>query len=264
MKFRIWFFFTLFTVVLCDVSISKPNKGQTFTVSGGSVTIDLTWIESNATPKLTAITSYSFTLCTGPNSEIYGFDSSLKKISASDISGYSYSFQVPSTLGADGVYYVQIYATSSDGYTIHYSNRFTLSGMTGSTEPSGDDTSPPSAQTSLSDGATTLPASELSKSFALAYSEQTGLTRYAPMQTQPGTTVTATTWSRRYPASAVTYYTSLSSSLAQLSTITPGWSYTLSSAVNWASAAPFPSENGGWYNPSSKLTKPSVTALSTA
>ncbi|CDR45927.1 CYFA0S20e01948g1_1 [Cyberlindnera fabianii] len=254
---------------LADVSISKPKKGSSYSASGGSASVEVTWIESNATPKLSDISSYTFKVCTGPNNDIECSDPALKKVDAKDVDGYSITLSIPSTVGADGSYYIQVYAQAEDlGYTIHYTERFTLEDMTGGTlKPSGEDeTSPPDAQTSVNGGddTTTIAASDLSKSFSVYYTSQTGKTRYAPMQTQPGSTITASTWTRRFPTSAVTYYTSLSTSLAQVSTITPGWDYTISSAVNWASHAPHPSENGGWYNPSSRVSSAtlSLTQLS--
>ncbi|CEP20710.1 KRE9 [Cyberlindnera jadinii] len=258
---------SLFTCVVGDVSISNPTKGQTFAVSGSSVSVTVTWIESNADPLLTDMNKYTFLVCTGPNSDINCFKSTSTTVKASELSSYSKTMSIPASLGADGQYYIQIYATTDNGYTIHYTYRFTLTGMTGSTEPSGDDTNPPTAQTSLAaDGATAVTGTALSASFSLPYSEQTGPTRYAPMQTQPGTTVTATTWSRRFPTSSVTYFSTLTGGtmLQQVSTVTPGWSYTISSAANWASPAPYPSDNGGWYNPSSRIRSASRTSLSSS
>ncbi|KAH3685385.1 hypothetical protein WICPIJ_003623 [Wickerhamomyces pijperi] len=247
------------TLSLADVAMYKPTRGSTYTVSGSSVTVPVVWIESNSDPKLTTMESYSFTICTGPNNNINGIKT-LVKVSASDITGYSYDLEIPASIGADGLYYVQVYAvTDEGGYTIHYSYRFTLSGMTGTIQPSGSlDADPPSSQIRLDTGATsTMNASQSSASFALPYSLQTGITRYAPMQTQPGSKVSLTTWTRKFPTSSVSYYSTIINSLAQKTTLTPGWDYTISSAINQASPAPFPSENGGWYNPKSKLQTPS-------
>lgn len=251
--------------VYSDVSISKPLSGQTYKVSSGKATVPISWIESNATPKLSKITAYTFTLCSGPNSDIHAVKTLASSVSADDITDYSYDLDIDASLGQDGQYYIQIYAEVSDGFTIHYSQRFTLDGMTGSYEPSvGSVSDPPSGQTSIAQDGQTAVASIDSKSFSVSYTLQTGLTRYAPMQLQPGTSVTKnkSSWSRKYATSAVSYFTSIRPSPSQLSTITPGWSYTMSSAVNYASAAAFPSANGGWYNPSSKLTKPTISTPS--
>lgn len=264
-------FCLLARLTLSDVSISLPLPGQSYKASGGSISIPLTWIESNTDPLLPKITSYTFTLCAGPSSAIHAFNKGTK-VAASQLDGYSYDYSVDSSEGADGNYYVQIYAVSDKGITIHYSNIFALSGMSGAADPSlGKFTEAPSAQTSTFDGTNTGIISIDSHSFTVAYSLQTGKTRYAPMQTQPGSKVTraASDWSRRYPTSAVTYYSALLPSLAQLSTLTPGWDYTLSSAINWASPAPRPTDNGGWYAASDRLTRkasvkfPSVLATAT-
>lgn len=254
----------LITTVVGDVSISKPTKGSSYTVSGSNVQVAITWTESNANPKLSDIESYSFTLCTGPNTDIDGLEDTLKKVSASDVDDNTYTLSIPASAGADGSYYIQVYATTSDGYTINYSQRFTLKGMTGSKDPSGgDEASPPDGRTSINAGdeTSTLAASDLSKSFSLFYTSQTGKTRYGPMQTQPGSSISASSWTRKYQTSSVSYFSTLKHSAQVLSTITPGWSYTMSSAVNYASPAPNPSV-AGWYNPSSKITPASMSALS--
>ena len=251
--------------VYSDVSISKPLTGQTYQVSSGKVTVPISWIESNAVPKLSNIKSYTFTLCSGPNSDIFSVHKLADGISSSDITDFSYEVDIDSSYGKDGQYYVQVYAEIDKGYTIHYTNRFTLKGMTGSYTPSvGGISDPPSGQTSIAGTGQTGIVSIDSRSFSVSYTMQTGLTRYAPMQLQPGSTVTKdkSQWSRRYPTSAVTYYTSLRPSPSQVSTITPGWSYTMSSLVNYASPALSPSANGGWYNPSSKLVKPTISTPS--
>ncbi|ODQ56730.1 hypothetical protein WICANDRAFT_36961 [Wickerhamomyces anomalus NRRL Y-366-8] len=255
--------FLLVASVVGDVSISKPTKGSSYTVSGGNAQVEISWEESNATPKLSDIEEYSFTICTGPNTDINGLQT-IKKITASDVKGNSYTLSIPSNVGADGSYYVQVYATTKNGYTIHYSQRFTLQGMTGSKKPSGgDEVAPPAGQTSVNAGdqTSTLAPSDLSKSHQLFYTSQTGLTRYAPMQTQPGSTITASTWSRRYQTSSVSYFSTLKHSAQVLSTKTQDWSYTMSSAVNYASPAPDPSV-AGWYNPSSKITPASLSSFS--
>ena len=86
------------------------------------------------------------------------------------------------------------------------------------------------------------------------YTMQTGVSRFAPMQMQPQSAVTAQTWTRKFPTSSVSLYSTLRKSPDKLTTITPGWSYTLPSDYNYATPAPFPSDNGGWYNPKDRQT----------
>lgn len=267
----------LLTPTEADVAISKPLAGSSYDASSGSVDITLQWIESNATPLLTTIESYTFTVCTGPNSNIYAFGK-VGEVTQHELDGsYKYTVTIENTIGADGYYYIQIYAVNPLGTTIHYSNRFELTGMSGTYEPSvGVQTAPPDPQTSLKGSEPTVLSID-SASFSVTYTLQTGTIRYAPMQTQPATKATMgkSDWVRRYPSSAVTYFSTIRHSLEQLSTITPGWDYQWTSVANWATPAGFPSANGGWYNPSDRLklriptlrdtkAEPMVTATVTA
>ena len=74
------------------------------------------------------------------------------------------------------------------------------------------------------------------------------------MQLQPATRVTAKTWKRKYATSEVTYYYTLRNSVDQHTTVTPGWSYTITADSNYATPAPMPADNGGWYNPRKRLS----------
>ncbi|CCH46949.1 Cell wall synthesis protein [Wickerhamomyces ciferrii] len=245
----------LINSVFSDVSPSKPLKGASFTVSGGTVSIPVSWIESNAEPKLDDIESYTFTLCSGPNSNIHAVATLEQAVKPADIDDTSIDLTVEASAGASGNYYIQIYAKSAKGFTINYTNRFSLKGMTGSYQPNGNDASPPSGQTSLAgDDNGPTNTGDISKSFTIPYTMQTGKTRYAPMQTQPGTTVTRakSDWTRKFQTSAFTYFTSAKHSQSVYSTITPGWSYTISSVINGASVAPMPTT---WYHPSQRLSK---------
>ncbi|GMM33102.1 hypothetical protein DASC09_004270 [Saccharomycopsis crataegensis] len=253
-------FLLLINTSKADVSISTPASSKTFTVSGSTVSVDITWIDDGTSPSVSDVVSYTFVLCTGPSSEI----TAVQTIAESQtITSNSYTASIPASAGADGVYYIQIYAVYSNGHTIHYTRRFTLSGMTGTTEPSGAITdSVPSAQADITTSTSTAVTAtmDVSASFSVIYTLQTGIYRFAPMQMQPGSTVTASTWSRKFPTSAVTYYTSPSSAAYQESTLTPGWSYTKVSIINHASA--LGSATGG-YAASKKVKTPYISATAT-
>ncbi|SCW03154.1 LAFE_0G04148g1_1 [Lachancea fermentati] len=259
----LWIIVLLASSVFGDVSIVAPSAGGTYEPSGSTVSIDVKWADDNSTPKLSDIDSYTFLLCYGSNANIKCLDSTTDTVEASTVSAdsddkYTHAFSFSSSLAGNGQYFIQINAISKKlGYTLHYTPRFTLKSMSGtSTQTYSTNTQPP-AQTDITSGGNTNVATttvDTSVSFTVPYTLQTGLTRYAPMQMQPGTTVTATTWTRRFPTSAVTYYSTFRNSLNQVSTVTPGWSYILSSAVNYASPAPFPVSNGGWYDPKSRQT----------
>ncbi|CDO91818.1 unnamed protein product [Kluyveromyces dobzhanskii CBS 2104] len=244
-----------FSIVHADVSIVKPTSGSSYKANsdGESVDIEIVWEESADLPSLSSFDYYTFTLLYGNNSDMVIIDA-VEEVTSSNIttsdSQYTYTVSFSSTKMGDGQFFVQVYAFSSElGYTIHYSPRFDI--------------------TSVSDGVTTytytaddVPGAEYSlvnsgidsRSFTVPYTMQTGIRRYAPMQTQPGTAITVTTWSRRFATSDVTYYTSFRNSLDQMTTYTPGRSYGRTSDYNYATPAPFPSDNGGWYDASDRQT----------
>ncbi|RPA93154.1 cell wall synthesis [Choiromyces venosus 120613-1] len=72
----------------------------------------------------------------------------------------------------------------------------------------------------------------MSASMAIPYTLQTGPTRYAPMQTQPGQSITATETRRQYPTSAYTIFTTKGPIPNIQATITQGWDYTVTSKIN--------------------------------
>ncbi|ODV86056.1 hypothetical protein CANARDRAFT_197473 [[Candida] arabinofermentans NRRL YB-2248] len=235
--------------VYADVSIELPDSSTTYTVSDSEVVVEIELSDDGDSPSLSDAESLTFTLCTGPNTDIFAV-SDLAVITPAELTDDKYNATVKASVGASGKYYIQIYAVYSSGYTIHYSDRFSLKGMTGTHATSGTG-DPPDAELSASVTA------DMSASFSVTYTKQTGRTRYAPMQTQPGTKVTHSTWSRRFPSSSVSYYSTAKPSPNVYSTITPGWSYTMSSLANYATPAPFPSEVG-WYAASARLQSASI------
>lgn len=248
--------------ILADVEITQPNSGQTFSVSSGTAQVKIAWDDDSSDDddqfSLSKAKSYTISLCTGPSTSVDCFFAPLK---ASKLTSNSYTASLDADVADDGYYFFQIYTEfAEEASTIHYTNRFQLKGMTGSTKTltvantvTGD---PPADQTEGGAAATIN-----SKSFSITYTLQTGRTRYAPMQLQPGTKVTASSWSRKYPTSAVTFYSTMSPSPKCLSTITPGWSYTINSLMNYAAARPTPSVA---YDASLRVTKASLSTAAKA
>lgn len=254
------FLLSLLHVVLGDVAISSPKKGSTYTISGGSLTIPVKWIDDTNYPSLDKVTYYSILLCYGPAGNIdcpytVGEKLSPDAITKTSEDVYSYDAIIPQASVGDGQFYIQVFLyVDGKGDTIHYSPRFTLKGMSGAATYTYTATTQPPAQTQINTGdAVTVATSVDSASFSVTYTKQTGRTRFAPMQMQPNTTVTAKTWKTKFATSAVTYYSKIRNSMQQDSTITPGRSYIITSGVNYASAAPMPSVVG-WYKPSKRLT----------
>lgn len=248
--------FCLAKLAFGDVEITSPGEGQSYKATTSGLQITIEWKDDGNSPTLDTAVDFVFALCYGLNSEIncnpissYVKSDELQKTS----DGYSYEVTIPVAQYANGQYYFKVAMDlPNQGYTNHYSPRFSLSNMQGTTPNTVTDSGVPSPQTSTANQNTATSID--TRSFTVPYTMQTGIWRYAPMQMQPPTKVTKSTWSTRFPKSSVTYYTSLRASLDHLSTITPGWSYTYTSDFNYASHAPMPSDNGGWYDPKSKLT----------
>ncbi|CCH46934.1 Cell wall synthesis protein [Wickerhamomyces ciferrii] len=244
----------LLSTVLGDIAIAKPLKGQTFRARDGVVRIEVDWQDSRVEPDFSQFDELTFTICTGTNNDIQGIRS-LKKIAYDEIEDDNYILEVPASIGTDGPYFIQIYAaTKRRGFTINYSQRFNLEGMTGTEEAHGNDPVPPDGQISLEANGHTFTTERdlISLSFDIHYTSQNGLTKYAPMQVQPGSTITKTKWSRRYDTSAVSYFSKIKNEVSVESTITPGWNYTMSSDINYASPAANPTQVP-WYNPKDRL-----------
>ncbi|KAI5952434.1 KRE9 [Candida jiufengensis] len=240
------------------VDITSPEQGDQFSGTSGSASVQVQWKDDGSSDdalSLDNVEFYTLTLCTGLSGTIQPTKLVLKE---QQFPSKTATLSVPQTDYANGYYFVQIYTSFKNGATtIQYTPRFRLTGMSGTAGTyivtvTGDS---PQGQTSGYDPATNT---DFSSSFTVPYTLQTGKTRFAPMQMQPGSTVTATTWTRRFPTSAVTYYTTKQKSPVVMSTITPGWSYTASSEVNWASVAPYPTN---WYAASErKVSHASITA----
>ncbi|CAI4044317.1 hypothetical protein SUVZ_10G0330 [Saccharomyces uvarum] len=252
----------LVSYVLGDVNTVSPLAGAKFSPSSGTVSIPVKWMDNGAYPPLSKISYYTFSLCTGANNNINCIATIATQIKPSELSQdqdgvYSYTTSFASTLTGNGQYYIQVFAwVNNQGSTTHYTPRFQLTSMGGTTAYTYSDSAAPTPQTSIQTTTTnTAQASSIdSRSFTVPYTKQTGTSRFAPMQMQPMTKVTATTWTRKYATSAVTYFSTFGSLPEQATTITPGWSYSISSGVNYATPAAMPSENGGWYQPSKRLS----------
>lgn len=250
-----FFFYAL--RVLADIELTKPKNGETLLV-GSDTELEVAWKDtsddSDEELSLSKAKQLTILMCTGYFSD---FDCFAKKYQGDYVTKKSTTISISQNDVPNGYYFLQVTVVFDDGsYTIHYSDRFRLTGM--SSSPSAtitDDVSYtgdiPIPQTSAKS------TGDVSRSFSITYTKQTGRTRYAPMQMQPETTITVSKMSRRYATSAVTYFSTYQKKPVVYSTITPGWSYECPSHANWATAAPYPTL---YYNPSEKVTKAYITS----
>ncbi|KAL8957771.1 MAG: hypothetical protein Q9193_005043 [Seirophora villosa] len=179
-----------------DIQFTSPAAGATLQ-AGKPITAK--WKDSGDGTALTDLKTYTLFLCAGGND-------------AASIS-----------VGTAG------------GQVINYSNRFTLSGMTGSfpanvqngiKKVSGTNGPPSTAQDAPAAGAG---AGGAEGDYAISYTAQTGLIKYAPMQTPPGTKITANKMSPRYPTSSVQIATTFLPTPKQTTTMTASQTITHSS-----------------------------------
>lgn len=231
--------------VFADVSITTPSSGQSFSGSGGSASITVKWVDSTSDDtsdsSLSNVELYAIVLCTGENNNIQSVMSLSTSVPKASL---SYDATIEQAAVPNGVYFFQVYAKFTSGHTIHYTNRFTLSGMSGSASTYTFGASlfsvtgtNPAAQLAFNAGTTTAIDS---RSFTVPYTEQTGKTRYAPMQTQPGPSISYSKYLTRHPTSAYTPYSTFRPSPNVYSTVTPGWSYPVTSKFNTAAVAGYP------------------------
>lgn len=143
-------------------------------------------------------------------------------------------------------------STSLDGGTITtYSPRFSLTGMTGIFAPAIERaarqvTGTHSLETQnnivrrAADPQAAVPAATpaLQASYALAYGEQDGATKYAPMQGHAGTKITAASASLRYPTSSYSVYKTFAPIPKQVTTQTMSGTFSTQSYENTVSFVP--------------------------
>ncbi|KAK6459547.1 cell wall synthesis protein KRE9 precursor [Scheffersomyces xylosifermentans] len=233
-----------------DVEVTSPKQGDKFSGSSGEVSFKVSWNDDSDSGSdqfsLKNVQSYTILLCSGTSESQYGCDQTNTILYRKPVTGNSFNAQVDASKYGSGYYFVQVYCVFKDGSTsFHYSDRFQLTNMEGPSTVLTFTGAVPAPGTSNVNGGST---SYDSKSFTVPYTLQTGSYRFAPMQTQPGSKVTATTWSMRYPTSASSVYSTKGPKPVVYSTITPGWDYTPTSLPNWATVAPYPT----YYYPASE------------
>lgn len=257
------FSFILFPLTLSDISIISPTNNKEYSPDNGKVQINIKWKDStdnsNDQYSLNNAKSTKILLCAGSSTQTECFETltTFDNDDIKDTTSYTTSFD--DDVCDNGYYFFQFYTTfAEDATTIHYSGKFKLTKMKGDSDsltvPYTVNGAPPNDVTEGGGGDDDTSID--TKSFGVYYTSQTGTKRYAPMQLQPGTKVTATKWSTLFPTSAVTYYSEMRKTLEQYSTTTPAWSYKVTSVHNWASPAVNPSVA---YDPKERVLSAKLT-----
>ncbi|TGO29987.1 hypothetical protein BPAE_0009g00850 [Botrytis paeoniae] len=208
----------------------------------------VTWADNGDAPAIADITTYQLHVCAGSST---GAD--LKVIyavttSATLGSTVSTSVTVPAVSGSSvtNAYFMRMIATTASGTVTVYSNRFSISGMTGSfgatytiTGTAGPATVNNVADTAVASSSGTADDGV----YGTPYQSQTGLTRYAPMGLMPGTTITATNTEPQYPTSSVALATTYLSSATIDTTLTQAQTASFTSHPNTVAAASMPTDD---------------------
>lgn len=131
-----------------------------------------------------------------------------------------------------------ISVATGGGQVINYSNRFSISGMTGTAAATYKDAVPggtdgPDGEDNAANNADSGAAtSAAGTGDGVPYPLQTGLTKYAPMQPIPPTKITKKQYSPLYPTSAVTIATTWLPTPSIVTTVTASQTFSVSSMEN--------------------------------
>lgn len=231
---------------LADIEITKPDADTTW--SGGS-TVSIEWKDSGEDPSLDDFSTFGINLCMGSNDNklcTYVLSADAKFSASTTQTKVPLPASIVGIGNGDKVFFLQYRAVKSDGgYTLNYSKRFSIEGMTGTfseaavTEQKKGDTDSPDREDKSGNSAEATGAAAGAK---VTYTRQTGKTKYAPMQSQPGTKITAKSAKRQYPTSDSKIFTTKGPKPNADTTITQKWDYSWTTKTNTAKPQPKPTD----------------------
>jgi hypothetical protein len=149
----------------------------------------------------------------------------------------------------ENAYFLKFISAATGGTVVNFSDRFTLSSMTGTfstTVTAGlktvSGTTGPATQNNIQaaqvGGAATTATSAGAASYNLAYTLQTGTIRYAPMPPMAKSSITAKNASPQYPTSAYTVYQTIAGTPNAVTTNTMPITFSASSREATVRKAP--------------------------
>ncbi|KAF2824431.1 hypothetical protein CC86DRAFT_354476 [Ophiobolus disseminans] len=235
------------------IKFTSPTSGA---VLQAGKSIEVKWEDDGESPKLTDLLTFELFLCAGGNAD--GTNQVLLPITTQGSFGVTSTAAglVGVTVGEDtpqNAYFLRMVAVGkTGGQLISFSPRFSYSGMTGAFPPlvktgaAGiTGTSGPKnvdntvkAGDKPADGA--VPAAG---DYNMAYTMQTGPTRYAPMQPIPPKTITAKGLKPLYPTSSVSIATTRLPIPDIKTTLTQSQTASVKSRENTVAPAPHPSDD---------------------
>lgn len=139
--------------------------------------------------------------------------------------------------------FLKMVSSGPGASVINFSDRFTLTDMTGSFSDKVKEkvlsiSDPSGLRIRAYHEREQLEKRQNVGAYTIPFGEQTGATRYAPMGKKPGTKITAKTASRQYPTSAYTIATTYLHEATIQTTLSATATYTASSIENTVCAMP--------------------------
>ncbi|GAQ47225.1 beta-1,6-glucan boisynthesis protein [Aspergillus niger] len=262
----VYFALSFLPTAFADIEFIEPTAGAV--IRAGDV-VTAHWRDSGALPRLASLVQYDLYLCAGgdtagsnvralsmfsplvrtlliPRSSIQE-DVALLVKDALFTRGNSVSFNIDPEVGGNdaNAYFLRIAASGPETSVVNYSDRFTLTNMTGSFSPTvlnglhsamhPTDSFPSSLE---DDNHEELRKRQVAGPFTIPYQLQTGPTRYAPMAKKPGSTIPPGTPTPQYPTSAYSVATTYLPQATVQMTLSASETYSVVSIENTASPAP--------------------------
>ncbi|TGO36380.1 hypothetical protein BHYA_0126g00060 [Botrytis hyacinthi] len=226
-------------------TFSAPAAGA---VETAATPFTVTWADNGDAPAIADITTYQLDLCAGSST---GADLAvIYPVTASAALGstVSTSVTVPAARGSSvtNAYFMRMIATTASGTVTVYSNRFSISGMTGTFAApyTITGTAGPATVNNVADTAVASSSGTADEGvYGIPYQSQTGLTKYAPMGLMPGTAITATNTEPQYPTSSVALATTYLSPATIDTTLTQAQTASFASHPNTVAAASMPTDD---------------------
>ncbi|CAK44833.1 hypothetical protein AnigIFM63309_002309 [Aspergillus niger] len=235
---------SLLSAALADIEFIDPAAG-TVIRAGDEFTAH--WRDSGTLPRLASLVQYDLYLCAGGDTVGSHEDIALLAKNALFAKGNSVTFKIDSEVGGNdaNAYFLRIAASGPDASVVNYSDRFTLTNMTGSFSPTvingipsamyPTDSFPPAH---MDESHEELRKRQVAGPFTIPYQLQTGPTRYAPMAKKPGSTIPVGTPTPQYPTSAYSVATTYLPQATVQMTLSASETYSVISIENTASPAP--------------------------
>ncbi|RMZ78826.1 hypothetical protein DV738_g3595, partial [Chaetothyriales sp. CBS 135597] len=247
-SWQAWLLAAFIALARADVEFLTPAAGA----SQSSLKLSITWKESGTAPPISEFTSYQMYLCAGGN-DVDEYVDLTELVAEGDFSdGNSATATVTTGLGANvkNAYFIKIVSIAPGGAIVNFSDRFSLTGMTGVfpakvvtalksvTGTAGPATINAITEDNTDDHSTTDPAL-----YTTPYTLQSGSIRYAPMPPTAPTKITAKAASSQYPTSAYTVYKTYAGTPNAITTHTLQQTFSVSSREATQRAASQPTDN---------------------